>query len=127
MTIVKSFRLWVLAAVVVVSVAFLVSPRTPSRAARVAHLESLVKCPSCQDLSVAQSTSASSLAVRADIARLVASGESDAQILASLESSYGPGILLSPSTSGWGVVLWLAPLGVVVFLASTIVVVRRRR
>ncbi len=124
---VKSFRLWVLAAVVVVSVAFLVSPRTPSRAARVAHLESLVKCPSCQDLSVAQSTSASSLAVRADISRLVASGESDAQILASLESSYGPGILLSPSTSGWGVVLWLAPLGVVVFLASTIVVVRRRR
>jgi cytochrome c-type biogenesis protein CcmH len=123
----RSFRLWLLVAVVVTGATLLLSPRVSTPASRIAHLESLVKCPSCQDLSVAQSTSASSLAVRADITRLVHAGESDAQILTTLESSYGPSILLSPPTSGWGSLLWIGPLGVVAVLVGVVVTVRRRR
>jgi cytochrome c-type biogenesis protein CcmH len=127
MRVVRSFRLWLLAVLVVSVLSVVVLPHSPSRASRVAHLESLVKCPSCQDLSVAQSTSASSLAVRVDINRLVAAGESDAQILATLESSYGPSILLSPPTSGWGALLWIAPLAAVSSLVVAVLTLRRRR
>ena len=117
-----------LAALVVVAVAVvLVNPHAPSAASRVAHLETLVRCPSCEDLSVAQSTSTSSLAVRHEIARLVAGGASDASILTRLESTYGSSVLLSPPTSGIGVVLWLVPVLVLLALLGVAVRLARRR
>lgn len=122
-----SFRLWALTLIVVVAVAVATQPSTPSSVQRIAHLESLVKCPSCQDLSVAQSTSSSALAVRHEIVTMVARGESDTQILTTIEAAYGPSILLSPSTAGIGVVLWLAPVAVFAGLVATVVVLRRRR
>ncbi len=122
-----SFLVWVLALVVVAVFAVLSAPSSSSAAGRIAHLETLVKCPSCEDLSVAQSTSSSSLAVRHEIAQLVARGDSDSQILTTIEDAYGPSILLSPSTAGWGVLLWLVPSAVFVGLVATVVVLRRRR
>ena len=111
MRIVKSFGLFLAALVAVMVVVALASPSVSSRSARVAHLESLVRCPSCEDLSVAQSNATSSIAVRREIAKRVAQGDSDSEILTSLESVYGPTILLSPSTGGIGALLWLAPAG----------------
>ena len=117
-----------LAALVVVVVAVaVVNPHAPSAAARVAHLETLVRCPSCEDLSVAQSTSTSSLAVRHEITQLVAAGVSDSSILTRLESTYGPSVLLSPPTSGIGVVLWLVPLLGVLVLIGVVARLARRR
>ena len=109
MRIVKSFGFFLVALVAVAVLVGLAAPSTSSRSARVAHLESLVRCPSCEDLSVAQSNATSSIAVRREIAARVARGESDSAILTSLESVYGPTILLSPSTAGLGVLLWFAP------------------
>ena len=87
-----------------------------------------MKCPSCEDLSVAQSNATSALAVRNEITRKVHEGKSDDQILTSLEASYGTSILLSPSTSGIGSLLWIGPVLVLVFVASmTIRLARRRR
>jgi cytochrome c-type biogenesis protein CcmH/NrfF len=91
----------------------------------VAHLESLVKCPSCEDLSVAQSNATTAVAVRHEIVADVAAGKSDNQILTSIEAAYGTSILLSPPTSGLGVLLWIVPLGVV--LALIVVGLRLRR
>jgi len=122
-----SFRLWALAVVAVVALAWASAPSTPGAVARVSHLESLVKCPSCQDLSVAQSTSSSALAVRHEIETMVAKGENDTQILTTIEAAYGPSILLSPSTSGVGALLWLLPSAVFAGLVLTAVVLRRRR
>jgi len=45
-------------------VALLEAPSTASAQGRIAHLETLVKCPACDDLSVAQSNATSSIAVR---------------------------------------------------------------
>ena len=127
MRLLRSFWLWAAAALAVVALVLVAAPGTSSRAARVAHLESLVRCPSCEDLSVAQSTSTSSLAVRHEIARLVAAGASDASILTRLESTYGSSILLSPPTSGIGVVLWLVPLlGVLALIGVAVRLARRR-
>ena len=122
-----SFALWLIALVAVVVFALVSSPAASSGAQRVAHLETLVKCPSCQDLSVAQSTSSSALAVRNEIVAMVAKGESDTQILTAIEAAYGPSVLLSPSTSGLGALLWILPSGVFAGLIVTVIVLRRRR
>lgn len=127
MNLVKSFRLWCLAFLCVLAVALLEAPSTASTQGRIAHLETLVKCPACDDLSVAQSNATSSIAVRHDIARRVNEGESDNKILTSLESTYGTSILLSPSTSGLGLLLWLVPLAALVALAIAAVRLARRR
>jgi cytochrome c-type biogenesis protein CcmH len=122
-----SFVLWALALIVVATFAVVSTPAATSASQRVARLENLVKCPSCEDLSVAQSTSSSALAVRHEIVSMVAKGDSDTQILTTIEDAYGPSILLSPSTAGWGTLLWLAPVGVFAGLVATVVVLRRRR
>ena len=125
MKLLRSFWLWVAALVVVFGVALLASPNQSSAASRVAHLESLVKCPSCEDLSVAQSNATTAVAVRHEIVADVAAGKSDNQILTSIQAAYGTSILLSPPTSGLGVLLWIVPLGVV--LALIVVGLRLRR
>ncbi len=122
-----AFRLWLVALVAVLALALVTGPTTSGPAQRIAHLESLVKCPSCQDLSVAQSNSSSALAVRHEIVSMVHQGQSDTQILTAIEAAYGSSVLLSPSTSGVGVLLWLVPSGVFVGLAVTFVALRRRR
>jgi cytochrome c-type biogenesis protein CcmH len=122
----RSFRLWCVAAIVVVGWALFVPATTSSAASRVAHLESLVRCPSCEDLSVAQSTSTSSLAVRREIESDVQRGWSDNRILTSIEDAYGTSILLSPSLGGIGSLLWLAPWLVGVLVLVSFWRIRRR-
>ena len=127
MSVVKSFRLWCLALLCVLAVVLIEAPSTASTQGRIVHLETLVKCPACDDLSVAQSNATSSIAVRHDIARRVKEGESDNKILTSLEAAYGTSILLSPSTSGLGFLLWLVPLAALLALAFATLRLARRR
>jgi cytochrome c-type biogenesis protein CcmH len=125
--IVKSFRLWCLAFLCVLAVVLLEAPSTASTQGRIDHLETMVKCPACDDLSVAQSNATSSIAVRRDIAQRVKEGQSDNRILTSLEATYGTSILLSPSTSGLGSLLWLMPLAALLALLVAGVRLARRR
>jgi cytochrome c-type biogenesis protein CcmH len=127
MSILRSFWLWVGAFVVIVVLAVATAPSAPSSVTRIAHLETLVRCPACDDLSVAVSNAASAIAVRQEIAADVHRGESDNKILTSLEASYGPSILLSPSTSGLGALLWVVPVAGLVFLVGVGVRLARRR
>lgn len=118
----NSFRLWLVVFLVVFGVIVATGPTTPSVERRIAHLESIVRCPACEGLSVAQSNATSSVAVRHEIERRVKQGDSDTVILTSLQDRYGPSILLSPSGSGVGVLLWLVPLLAVA--VGVVVVVR---
>ncbi len=127
MRVARSFTLWCVAVVALALVVVVLNPRPVGDGARIAHLESLVRCPSCEDLSVAQSTATAALAVRAEIAARVRAGQSDNQILTSLERVYGTSILLRPPTSGLGVVLWLGPLLLVVALVVGALRLARRR
>ena len=127
MSVLRSFWLWALAVVAVAALLLVSAPGATSASARVAHLESLVKCPSCEDLSVAQSNATAAVAVRDEIRRAVAAGQSDNRILTSLESTYGTSILLSPSTAGLGTLLWLAPVLLVLVLIVVLGRLARRR
>ena len=101
----------------------------PAAATRVASLERLVRCPSCLDLSVAQSNSPSSIEVRHEITAKVRAGESDAAILGALTARYGTSILLEPPGGGLDTVLWAVPLAILVGATTlgAVVVARRRR
>lgn len=123
----RSFPLWCAALVLLVAAVLVVSPHRSDDATRIAHLETLVKCPSCDDLSVAESNATSAVAVRHEIAAEVHAGKSDTEILTGLEDTYGTSILLSPPTSGLGALLWVVPLVVVVALVLSAIRLARRR
>ncbi len=95
-------------------------------AARVDRLAGKVRCPTCAGISAAESDASSSVAVREEIARRVAAGETDDQILRFLVDSYGTDLLLEPPASGVGALVWALPVVAVVLAGAALVVVFRR-
>jgi cytochrome c-type biogenesis protein CcmH len=105
------------------------SSKPLTRAQRVEAIASGIKCPSCEDLSVADSNAQTAVTVRTAIAAQVAAGRTDQQIDDYLVARYGSAIVLTPPTSGWSLLVWILPLvgGVVAVGGLTLFVVRRRR
>ena len=95
-------------ALLVGSGAFDAAPQTTSQ--RAAAIESGVRCPSCTDVSVADSDATTAIAVRHQILSMVAAGASAADIDQTLVSEYGQSILLVPPDSGGIPVLYVVPL-----------------
>ena len=81
----------------------------PTAAQRAAAIEAGVRCPSCTDLSVAQSNATTAIAVRHQIESMVAAGQSTADIEQTLVSEYGQTILLVPPDAGGVPVIWIIP------------------
>lgn len=78
----------------------------PSNTARAAYLDSVIKCPSCQDLSIAQSDAGVATALRGEVRRLVARGWSNQRIERFVVAQYGSDEILAPSSD----LAWLVPL-----------------
>jgi cytochrome c-type biogenesis protein CcmH/NrfF len=89
-----------------------VHPAQPSSSARIAHLDSVIKCPSCVDLSIAQSDAPIAVGLRSEVAAWVHQGLSDAQIEQLVVARFGEQALLVPSGSGADV-LWALPVSAV--------------
>jgi cytochrome c-type biogenesis protein CcmH len=127
------FPLWIIlgvvlvAALVIGSGALNTTPVTPAQ--RAVAIETGIKCPSCEDLSVANSSAQTAVFVRNSVRQLIGEGKSDQQIQAYLVSRYGSAIVLVPPASGWSLLVWVLPLGggaaAVIILA--VVLVRKRR
>jgi cytochrome c-type biogenesis protein CcmH len=101
----------VLAVVLAVALAFSVSrggTLTPLQ--RAAAIDGVLKCPSCDGISVEDSSASSAAAVRQVVLARVRQGESDQQIEQYLVSRYGPSILLRPPTTGITAIVWVVPL-----------------
>ena len=96
---------------------------------RAAAIEAGVRCPSCTDVSVADSDATTAIAVRHQILTMVAAGASTADIDQTLVSEYGESILLVPPDSGGIPVLYLVPLvlGVAVVSGVGLLFWRRSR
>jgi cytochrome c-type biogenesis protein CcmH/NrfF len=108
------------AAVVGGGLAYGLWPRAgrPTLAARVREIASGVRCPSCLDLSAAESDAPSAVAIRGFIRSELEAGKTASQIDAALVARYGPGILLAPPASGVGLLVWLVPAAVVLALGG---------
>ena len=104
-------------------------PRFLSVDDRAAQLESQIRCPVCQGLSIADSPAVLAQQMRAVVRDQLAAGASDDAVRAYFVERYGRWILLLPASSGADVALWLAPAAIVV-VGSGLVAIRaqaRRR
>jgi cytochrome c-type biogenesis protein CcmH len=99
----------------------------PDRAAAVA---SGLRCPVCDNLSVADSPSALAGEMRREIERRLRAGETDEQVRAFFVERYGRWVLLVPDRSGLNLLPWVFP-GVALMLGAGwwwwVVAARRRR
>ncbi len=71
----------------------------------------IIRCPVCQGLSIADSSSDAAVAMRNRVRELVAAGYSDQQVLDFFAERYGEFILLAPPKEGMHWLLWVVPLG----------------
>ena len=130
----RRFPLWVRVALPlsVLAVALIIgsgalSSAPETTAQRAGAIEAGVRCPSCEDLSVAQSNETTAIAVRHQIERMVSSGASTADIDRTLVSEYGQTVLLTPPDAGGIPVLWIVPIVVLVGALGGVAVLFWRR
>ena len=93
---------------------------------QVRAIASRLRCPVCQNESVADSPSELAAQMRALIRTKLEQGESPEAIVAYFVSRYGEWILLDPPRQGLGWILWTAPVVVLlVALAVAVAFIRR--
>lgn len=100
-------------------------PRTLEQ--RVQAIAAELRCPVCQNLSVADSPSLVARQIRQDIERRLRSGEDPAEVRAAFVARYGTWIDLTPGAGGLGLVVWLAPVAAIAVGALVAGAFLRRR
>ena len=98
-------------------------PRTMEE--RVHEVAASLRCPVCQNLSVADSPSRLAQEMRATIERELRAGRSPDDIRADFAEAYGAWVLLSPPRRGLDVVAWIGPAAL--FAGGLVVVARAVR
>jgi cytochrome c-type biogenesis protein CcmH len=111
-------------ALVVVATRHGPGPRTLQQ--RVRAVASTLRCPVCQDLSVADSPSGLARQMRGQIASDLRAGQSPAEIRAEFVRAYGEWILLSPPAHGLNLLVWVVPAVVLLVGAGVVMAVVRR-
>ncbi|NQU65631.1 MAG: cytochrome c-type biogenesis protein CcmH [SAR324 cluster bacterium] len=76
---------------------------------RVREIAHMLRCPTCQGLSVKESESGLSLNMKQRIRELLQEGKSEDEILQFFVERYGEWILRSPKKSGFNLLLWVLP------------------
>jgi cytochrome c-type biogenesis protein CcmH len=94
---------------------------------RIESIAARLACPTCDGESVEVSRAPAAVAIRNEIARQVAAGQStDDQIIGNIEQSYGGQVLLVPRASGLDALVWVLPVTVAVLALASLAVVFRR-
>ena len=88
------------------------------------EVASLMRCPVCQGLSVADSPTPLALAMKNEVRELLAAGYSREQVMNYFEQSYGEFIRLAPHARGFNLTVWLAPLALL--LVGVALILHRR-
>ncbi len=102
------------------------SSSSSSAAERADDIAHGVRCPTCRGQSVAESAAPAAQAIKVEIRRRVAAGETKSEIEQFLEGRYGEDILLTPPRSGIGGLVWIIPVVVVVGAAAGLGVALQR-
>jgi cytochrome c-type biogenesis protein CcmH len=92
---------------------------------RTEELTSVMRCPVCQGLSIADSGTMIAMAMKEEVRQFIAAGYTDEQILSYFEASYGEFIRLEPKATGFNLMVWVAP--VAALLLGVFLIVYRLR
>jgi cytochrome c-type biogenesis protein CcmH len=94
---------------------------------RVREIASGLRCPVCQNLSVADSPSRLAGEMRSEIAAQLEAGRTADEVRAFFVQRYGEWVLLSPTREGLNLLPWLVPIaGVLLGVALWVSLLRRR-
>ena len=80
----------------------------PMLEARAQAIGAGLRCPVCRNESIEESHADVAADIRRMVRERVAAGETDAQVVADAVARYGEFILLTPTTQGANLILWLA-------------------
>ncbi|MFQ5541758.1 MAG: cytochrome c-type biogenesis protein CcmH, partial [Candidatus Binatia bacterium] len=93
---------------------------------QVRRIAAELRCPVCQNLSVADSPSEMAQQMRALILQQLKEGKSPQQVVDYFTSKYGEWILLSPTTEGFSLLVWILPfVALAVGILLAVLVARR--
>lgn len=98
----------------------------PELEAQVQKLASELRCPTCQALSIADSPSELAREMEGVIRMRLQQGMTPEEVRASFVDSYGEWILLSPNPSGFNLLIYVLPVGVLLMGAGLVVMGIRR-
>jgi cytochrome c-type biogenesis protein CcmH len=84
-------------------------PSTDAAKTHAVAIDSKLRCPVCQGVSIADSPSSMATKMREQVRELVAQGYSEEQVLSYFERSYGEFVRLEPPLRGLNVMLWILP------------------
>ena len=93
---------------------------------RTEELASLMRCPVCQGLSIADSPTLLAMAMKSEVRQFLAAGYSEDQIINYFEQSYGEFIRLEPKAEGFNLVVWIAPVAALLLGIAIVVRVLRK-
>ena len=117
----------VMGAVLAVALGFGLTRNAPrTEAERVRAFSETVRCPQCRSQSVADSDSPLASTIREDISRRFAEGQSEDEVRAYLRGRYGEDVLLNPSGSGIGSLVWVLPVAALVLAFAGVAFAFRR-
>jgi cytochrome c-type biogenesis protein CcmH len=114
-----SFDRWRAAIVATCAFFVAVGPASAADPPKAADLEAELVCPVCET-TLDQSDAPVAQRMKQFIRERIAAGDSEDEIKDSLVAEFGPGVLATPSKSGFGLLAWLVPLAAI--LAGAIVV-----
>jgi cytochrome c-type biogenesis protein CcmH len=97
----------------------------PALEARARTLSQELRCVVCQNQSIDDSNAALAKDLRLIVRERLRAGDSDAAVLAFVEARYGEFVLLRPKLNAHTLLLWLAPL--LLLVATAFIVLRRAR
>jgi cytochrome c-type biogenesis protein CcmH len=99
----------------------------PELQARYEHIIEEVRCLKCQNQSIKDSNAFLAGDLRREIRRMLSEGKSDDEIYDFLVARYGEFALYRPRMSGKTLILWIAPIGLLLAGGLVLVNVLRRR
>ncbi|WP_373635405.1 cytochrome c-type biogenesis protein CcmH [Yoonia sp. SS1-5] len=86
----------------------------PALEARARALSQELRCPVCQNESIDESHATLAQELRVILRERLVAGDTDAEAVDYIVSRYGEFVLLRPDARGANLILWLAPIGLLV-------------
>ena len=99
----------------------------PELEARARAISAELRCPVCRNESIDESTADISRELRLLVRERLVAGDSDAEVVAHIVDRYGEYVLFDPATGGTNLILWGAPLVLLILggALATVAVTRR--